>query len=69
MIVYVNRQIDATRMVTDGTFETWLQRHLQTMGEIPPDHFVAVADVSPDAVAVKQTELAASVRYVFGTLR
>ena len=38
-------------------------------GEIPALYFVAISDVSDDAVAVEGSEIVDSVRYVFGTLR
>lgn len=52
-----------------GIFEDWLRSQLQMSGEIPLKHFVAVADVSPDVLAVEGSEIVDSVRYVFGTLR
>lgn len=52
-----------------GTFEEWLSGRLQMAGEIPELYFVAISDVSDDAVAVEGSEIVDSVRYVFGTLR
>jgi hypothetical protein len=68
LIVDISRQLETKEVVTDGIFEHWLQQHY-TMGEIPLEHFMATADVSPDVLAVEKSELAASIRYVFGTLR
>ncbi len=69
IIVDTSRRLDAKVIVTEGLFEHWLQQHLQTMGELPESHFVATADVTRDVLAVDQSELAASIRYLFGTLR
>jgi hypothetical protein len=52
----------------DGLFEDWLRSHLQLQGEIPKEHFVAMAPVSDDVIAVEVSEVLDSVRYVFGTL-
>lgn len=52
---------------TGGVLEEWLQQHLLTEGELPKMHFVAISDVSDDAVAIDNCELKASVRYVMGT--
>ena len=52
----------------DGTFESWLQLHLQTRGEIPKGYFVAISDVSEELCAVEESFVQDSVHYVFGTL-
>lgn len=65
----INNQVDRRSSVSNGLFELWLQRQMQTLGELPPSHFVAIADLSRDALAVEGCELSASVRYLFGTLR
>ncbi|MGB7346083.1 MAG: hypothetical protein WBD20_17835 [Pirellulaceae bacterium] len=59
---------DQTRSVTDGAFEFWLQQTLQVAGELQVGHFIALADVTDDAVWVKDAAKVASVRFVFGTL-
>lgn len=69
VLVATYRLIDRQINETEGLFEEWLREHLQTSGEIPRNHFVATADVSPDAVAVDDCELVDGIRYVFGTLR
>ncbi len=68
-LAYVRNRAAINDGVVDGYFETWLQSHLQTSGEIPPSHFVATAAVSEDALAVEDCEVVASIRYLFGTLR
>ncbi len=52
----------------DGVFEHWLTGHLQIDGMLPESTFVAVAEVSPDVVAVESAELVESIRFVFGTM-
>ena len=52
-----------------GIFETQLQQWLQTDQALPPECFVALADVSTEAVSVDGSEMIESVRYVFGTLK
>jgi hypothetical protein len=69
VLVATYRRLGTKMNVSDGLFEHWLRAHLQTSGEIPRNHFVATADVSPDAVAVMESELVDGIRYVFGTLR
>jgi hypothetical protein len=69
VLVDAYRSLGAKNAVTDGVFEQWLRLHLQTSGEIPRNHFVAIADASADVVAVEGAERVESVRYVFGTLR
>lgn len=68
VVIDTNRRLDRNLSVPDGTFEYWLEHHLRTVGEIPREHFVAIAEVTDDAVALEETELVASVRYVFGTI-
>ncbi len=65
----INNQVDRSTDMTKGQFESWLQRQMQTLGELPSSHFVATADLSQDVLAVEECEVTASVRYVFGTLR
>ena len=55
--------------LADGSFESWLSTRLQMSGELPKGHFVALADVSSDDLAVEDAELVESVRYVFGTIK
>ncbi len=55
-------------LVLDGTFELWLQQRLQIAGELPKGCFVAVSDVSDDAVWIDDAKSVDSVRYVFGSL-
>jgi hypothetical protein len=69
VVADINRSLETKVAVNDGLFEFWLQRSMQTNGEIPSEHFVAIADVSPDVIAVEETEVNSSIRYVFGTLR
>ena len=65
----LNRLMGAKTSITEGVFEEWLQRQMQTLGEIPPGHFVATADISSDVLAVKGCQPVASIRYIIGTLR
>ena len=69
IVVDINRSLETTVAVNEGLFEFWLQRNMQTDGEIPNEHFVAISDVSPEVIAVQGTEVNSSIRYVFGTLR
>jgi hypothetical protein len=69
VVVDINRSLETKVAVNEGLFEFWLQRNIQTNGEIPNGHFVAISDVSPDVIAVEGTEVSSSIRYVFGTLR
>ncbi len=69
VILDIHRVLGSKVTITDGLFEAWLQQNLQTNGEIPNQHFVAISDVSPDVLAVEGCELKSSIRYVFGTLR
>jgi hypothetical protein len=69
VIVDINRHLESRTSLTEGVFEQWLQQNLQTHGELPNGSFVSIAEVSPDVIAVEDTEIRASVRYVFGTLR
>jgi hypothetical protein len=57
------------RTTGDSTVEDWLRHHLQIASELPPGTFIAVADVTPDCVAVKSAEIVESVHYVLGELR
>lgn len=68
VISSINQVLDPTTTVSDGVFELWLSR-LRTSGDIPPQHFMATAEVSPDVLAVDGCETSQSIRYVFGTLR
>lgn len=69
LISHTNRAVgDGSRIVTDGGFEQWLLQNVQLSGEIPRQSFVATAEVSDDVLAVKETKLVESIRYVFGTM-
>lgn len=69
LIVSINRTFgDEATFVNEGSFEFWIREHLQLLGNIPNDHFVATAEVSDDVLAVDETELVDSIRYIFGTL-
>jgi hypothetical protein len=65
VIASLNR---STSSVTDGIFENQLQLWLQTEGEIPQSHFVAIGDVTPDVVVVEDCQVVESVHYLLGTL-
>tara|TARA_R110002049_G_scaffold25016_1_gene88227 strand:- start:15053 stop:17428 length:2376 start_codon:yes stop_codon:yes gene_type:complete len=67
----VLRRVNATGNVNvvEGTFEERLQRWLQTESALPPGTFVALTDVTDDAVAIDNVEMIGSVHYVFGTLK
>jgi hypothetical protein len=65
----INRAIGGeSNLLLDGLFETWLRQQLQLKGGLPPRHFVGIAAVSDDVLAVSETELVESVHYVFGTM-
>ncbi len=68
LIMTLNRVVGESQLITDGVFETWLQKNLQLNSELPHHWFIAESDVSDDVVAVKDAELVESVRFVFGTL-
>ncbi|WP_145419324.1 hypothetical protein [Planctomycetes bacterium K23_9] len=69
LISITNRRTgDPSRIVTDGVFEFWLQQNLQVSGELPKGYFIALADISADAIWVPEAQSVASVRFVFGTL-
>ncbi|MEM9828391.1 MAG: hypothetical protein AAF958_17510 [Planctomycetota bacterium] len=55
-------------LLLDGVFENELDRILKIEASLAPGQYVAISDVSPDVVAVADTELVDSVRYVIGTL-
>lgn len=61
-------RLDVDNDALNGTLENWLLRHLLTLGEIPEGHFIATADITKDAVAIKGCELESSVHYIIGTL-
>jgi hypothetical protein len=69
LILDINRSLETRASITEGVFESWLEQHLQTNGEIPNQHFVAISEISPDVLAVEGCEINSSVRYVFGTVR
>lgn len=69
VILDTNRRLGRQTSITDGIFEAWLQQHLLTNPDLPDEHFVAVADISPDVIVIEGSEVSSSVRYVFGTLR
>lgn len=70
LILYMNRQVSPNgTVVTDGTFERWLNESLFIKGDLPPGMFVAISSPSSDVVPVNQAEQVESIRYVMGTLR
>lgn len=69
VLAKINEDVDPRVSMINGIFETWLQRKMLTEGDIPALHFVATADVSEDVVAVEDSEITESIRYVFGTLQ
>ncbi|MEM1067958.1 MAG: hypothetical protein AAGI63_03605 [Planctomycetota bacterium] len=69
LLYRINEEVDRRVAVSNGVFETWLQQQLQTVGEIPPSHFIAFSDVTEDVLAVKECEVTESIRYVFGTMQ
>ncbi|TWU39170.1 hypothetical protein [Novipirellula artificiosorum] len=64
----LSSQTRSTSFVNEGSFEQWLGRALQIEGQLPHSHFVAMSDVTQDAVAVESARVVDSVHYVFGTL-
>lgn len=54
--------------VGESSVEAWLRMSLQIESQIPPSTFIALADVTPDCVAVEGAELIESVHYVIGVL-
>lgn len=70
LVIYINREISQDRPpVTDGAIEDWLGENLFTKGVLPPGTFVAVSEVSPDAIPVENASTVESVRYVMGTIQ
>lgn len=69
VMLYMNRQVDSSKALTDGVFEEWLNAHMFVRGELPPGTFVAISTPSPDALAIEDAALLESVRFVIGTLR
>ena len=61
-------RIGASPEAENGVFEHYLMKWLQIDSRLAPSTFVAIADVSDDAVAVGSAELVDSVRYVFGSM-
>ena len=68
IIANLNRNLGLQTVQTDGVFESLIADVLKNNVELPTDYFFAIADPSPDAIAVDATVSPASVRYVFGTL-
>jgi hypothetical protein len=54
--------------VVSGGFESWLRQNLQLRSDLPPGHFVALGELTPDAVSVQKCDLEESVHYLMGTL-
>lgn len=52
----------------ESAVEAWLRMALQIDSELPKGMFIALADVTPDCVAVEGAELVDSVHYVLGVL-
>lgn len=67
LISRIERTLDDSSKVNEGTHEFWLNDQLSLRGHIPEQYFIAVTNVSEDVIAVEETELVDSVRYVFGT--
>jgi len=53
----------------EGEVEWWLRTHLQTGSRLPIGMFIAIADVSPDSIAVPKARQVDSIHYVIGELR
>ena len=69
LLTALNRTVDdSDAIVTDGIFETHLQKKLQLNTNLPIGWFIAESDVSEDLVAVEGAELVESSRYIYGTL-
>ena len=68
LIANVNKSNSSGVASTDGTIETWLTQQLLVESELPPNHFIGLADISDDVIAVEGAQPTDSVRYVFGTL-
>jgi len=63
------RQIVNSRSANgESAVEAWLRMALQIDSELPEGMFIALADVTPDCVAVEGAELVDSVHYVLGVL-
>ena len=52
-----------------GTLESSLRKMLQLNAALPVGHFIAISDPDVEDLAVTDSELVASVRYVMGTFR
>ncbi|EMI55173.1 hypothetical protein [Rhodopirellula sallentina] len=61
-------QIDSVVKPTDGVFEFELQQRLQLQSDLPPNSFLALADIDDDAVAIEGTQVTDSIHYVMGSL-
>ncbi|MFG0287582.1 MAG: hypothetical protein ACF8CQ_05395 [Rhodopirellula sp. JB044] len=61
-------QIDSVVKPTDGVFEFELQQRLQLQSDLPPNSFLALADIDNDAVAIEGTQVTDSIHYVMGSL-
>lgn len=67
--VNISREIgNEATVLLDGYFEQWLRAHLQLKGGLPPNHFVGMAEVSDDVLAVDQAQVVESIHYVYGTI-
>jgi hypothetical protein len=63
------RQILTSRSASgESAVEAWLRMTLQIDSELPKGMFIAIADVTPDCIAVEGAELVESVHYVLGVL-
>ena len=54
---------------TDGTFEFELQTRMQLGSKLPPNSFLCLTDLSPDAITVKDAVPTDSIHFVMGTLK
>ena len=61
-------RLTGSRGVVSGGFESWLRQNLQLRSDLPPGHFVALGELTPDAVSVQKCDLEESVHYLMGTL-
>jgi hypothetical protein len=68
LVAVLNQIVGATSVVLGGSFENYLVNLIKNNPTLPDGSFAGLADVSPDAVAVKDATLKKSIRYVFGSL-
>lgn len=62
-------QTGSSNNSTEGRFEGWLYENVMIGSSLPEEHFIGISDVSEDVLAVPESEMVESIRYVFGSLQ